>query len=130
DALAAVVRADGGLAAGTGTTSDLPTSIAAAPGVADHSWLGATGSPVQIGLNLGTGRTAVRASVAGGWFTWRVAAASVLAVVLAGAIVIGILAVRHRIARRSRAAPPSRTGRPTPPGQGLNNPTTSRESTT
>ncbi|WP_158566713.1 serine/threonine-protein kinase [Actinomadura craniellae] len=56
-ALGALLLADGGLAKPPGTGSDVPTSIAAAPGVAGRAWTSAPGSPVT---------PAVRLPVAGG----------------------------------------------------------------
>jgi hypothetical protein len=57
-ALGALLRPDGGLAKPPGQNTDLPTSVAAAPGVAGRSWMNASGSPVTVAVRLPGSTTA------------------------------------------------------------------------
>ncbi|WP_067479200.1 hypothetical protein [Actinomadura hibisca] len=108
-ALGALLRSDGGMARPPGTGGDVPTSIAAAPGVAGRSWTSAPSSPVTMVLR-GDARTraAARDDGRGAWF-WVIVVGGALVSVVLLAVLVWLLSSRGR---PERPRPPG----PVPPG--------------
>ncbi|MEV5575224.1 hypothetical protein AB0L06_34740 [Spirillospora sp. NPDC052269] len=111
--LGTLLRPDGGFAKPGGTASDVPTSIAAAPGVSGRSWLTAQNSPVALSVQQVAAQSP--ATSGSGWrtSTWLLASGSAaLAAVLVGGGVYFLS--RRKRTRRARssgssAAAPSTT---------------------
>ncbi|WP_206795375.1 hypothetical protein [Amycolatopsis sp. MtRt-6] len=99
--LGGLLLADGGVSKPGGESSDFPASLAAAPGVAGRSWLGAADAPVVPAPRASTaGELPVRAAVpeVAGWPGWLVPGLAGLGCLLAAVFGFGI---RHFVRRNT-----------------------------